>query len=67
MNETFSGLLLVIIGLLVFIGAVLNWSIVNRPWKLINRLFGDTISRAIYAAVGVVLVILGSMRLIGMH
>ena len=57
------GAVLIVIGLLAVIGAALNWGIVSHFGKLFNRLLGDTAARAIYAAVGVVLIILGAMRL----
>ena len=49
------------------LGAALNWSIVTRSGKLFNRVFGDTIARVIYFAVGVLLFIKGIEMLIGAH
>ena len=57
------GFVLIFVGLLAVLGAVLNWRIVSHSGKLFNRLLGDTAARAIYAAVGVVLIVLGTMRL----
>ena len=57
------GFVLIFVGLLAVLGAALNWRIVSHSGKLFNRLLGDTAARAIYAAVGVVLIVLGSMRL----
>ena len=63
MSSVTPGIVLIVIGLVAILGAALNWRIVNRPGKLFNRLLGDTAARAIYAAVGVVLIVLGAMRL----
>ena len=63
MSSVTLGIVLIVIGLVAILGAALNWRIVNRPGKLFNRLLGDTAARAIYAAVGVVLIVLGAMRL----
>ena len=57
------GIVLLVIGLLAVIGAALNWRIVSHSGKLFNRILGNTAARAIYAAVGVVLILLGAMRL----
>jgi len=57
------GFVLIFVGLLAVLGAALNWRIVSHSGKLFNRLLGDTAARAIYAAVGVVLIVLGTMRL----
>jgi len=65
MSGETSGIVLIVIGLLAILGAALNWRIVNNPGKLFNRLLGDTAARGIYAAVGVVLIVLGAMRLGG--
>ena len=59
MNDTQVGLVMIAIGILAILGAALNWRIVSHSGKLLNRIFGDTIARAVYAAVGLVLVALG--------
>jgi len=56
------GSVMIAIGILAVIGAALNWRIVSHSGKLLNRIFGDKIARAVYAAVGLVLVILGAGR-----
>jgi len=56
------GSVMIAIGILAVIGAALNWRIVSHSGKLLNRIFGDTIARAFYAAVGFVLIILGAGR-----
>jgi hypothetical protein len=47
------------------VGAALNWSIVSRPGKLLNRIFGDTVARVIYFGAGIFLFVVGIGRLIG--
>ena len=65
MNETVvPGLILVAIGVVTIIGATLDWRIVNRSGKLLNRIFGDMVARAIYGAVGTVLIVLRIGRLV---
>ena len=65
MNEIQVGLLMIAIGILVIIGAALNWRIVSHSGKLLNRILGDTIARAVYAAMGLLLVIMGAVRFVG--
>ena len=67
MDLTFPGLVVIASGALAMLGAALNWSIVTRSGKLFNRVFGDTIARVIYFAVGVLLFIKGIEMLIGAH
>jgi len=65
MNETVvPGLVLIAIGVLTIIGAALDWRIVSHSGKLLNRIFGDMIARAIYGAIGIVLIALGIGRLV---
>ncbi len=64
-NPTFVGFLFVSIGVVIMLGAALNWAIVNRPGKLLNRIFGDTIARVIYFVAGIFLFVAGVGRLIG--
>jgi len=64
MNDMLAGLIMIVIGVVAIIGAALNWRIVSHSGKLLNRIFGDSVARAIYAAVGFVFVILGAYRLI---
>jgi small neutral amino acid transporter SnatA (MarC family) len=65
MNATVTGSIMIAIGIVAIIGAALNWRIVSHSGKLLNRIFGDSIARAIYAAVGFVLVALGASRFAG--
>jgi len=62
-NNTLVGVVVIAIGVLAFVGAVLDWRIVNHSGKLLNRLLGDAIARAVYAAIGVALVAIGVGRL----
>jgi hypothetical protein len=64
-NPTITGLIFLGMGVLIMVGASLNWGIVSRPGKLLNRLFGDTVARVIYFGVGIFLFIVGIGRLIG--
>ncbi len=67
MNNTISGAVLILIGLLSILGAALNWAIIMRPGKLFNRLVGEKAARPIYVAIGLVLIVWGVGRLIGIH
>jgi hypothetical protein len=60
-----TGYLFVGIGILIMIGAALNWGIVSRPGKLLNRILGDTVARVIYFVAGIFLFVVGVGRLIG--
>jgi len=63
MSNTVTGFVMIAIGIVAIIGAVLNWRVVSYSGKLLNCLFGDSVARAVYEAVGLVLVALGVMRL----
>ena len=65
MSPTVSGYILSAIGVLAMLGAALNWRLVTRSGKLLNRLLGDTIARIIYFGVGVVLFVKGIELAIG--
>jgi di/tricarboxylate transporter len=65
MDATWTGLIFLAIGVLTMVGAALNWGIVTRPGKLLNRIFGDTVARIIYFVAGVFLFVVGIGRLIG--
>ncbi len=67
MSNIAAGVLLILVGLLSILGTALNWGIIMRPSKLLNRLLGEKAVRPIYVAIGVMLVILGIGRLIGVH
>ena len=64
-DPTFVGFLFVTIGAVIMLGAALNWGIVSRPGKLVNRIFGDSIARVIYFVAGIFLFVVGVGRLIG--
>jgi len=57
------GVFLIVIGVLAVIGAALNWRIVSHSGKLLNRLLGDQVARAVYSAIGVLLIVLGVMQI----
>ena len=65
MNVNWLGIFLILSGLLAMVGSALNWRIVTRSGKLINRLLGNGAARVIYFVVGVGLFILGIGQLIG--
>ena len=64
-NPAVIGLLFIAIGVLIMIGAALNWRIVSHSGKLLNRILGDTAARFVYFAVGIFLFVVGVGRLIG--
>lgn len=64
-NPTVIGFLFLAMGVVIMVGAALNWGIVSRPGKLFNRIFGDTVARIIYFVAGVFLFVVGIGRLIG--
>lgn len=67
MNNTVSGVVVILLGLLIMFGAALNWRMIRRPSRLFNRLAGEKIARPIYIAVGFVLMVLGIGRLVGIN
>jgi uncharacterized membrane protein YuzA (DUF378 family) len=67
MSENVTGVVLICSGLLAIIGSALDWRIVTHSGKLLNRLFGDMIARAIYASVGMGLIVFGVVRFLGAH
>jgi len=64
MREITPNIFLIIIGMLAVVGAALNWRIVSHSGKILNRLIGDLTARAIYAAIGVILIVLGAIQMI---
>ncbi len=52
-NPTVTGFIFVAIGALMMAGAALDWGIVSRPGKLLNRIFGDGVARIIYFVAGI--------------
>lgn len=65
MTATLTATIFVAMGVLIMLGAALNWGIVSRPGKLLNLLFGDTVARVIYFIAGIFLFVVGIGRLIG--
>jgi hypothetical protein len=64
-NQTVTALIFVAMGVLIMVGAALDWGIVSRPGKLLNRIFGDLVARIIYFISGIFLFAVGLERLIG--
>ena len=64
-DPTITGFIFIGIGILIMVGAALNWGIVSRPGKLLNRLLGETAARIIYFVAGIFLFVVGVGRLIG--
>ena len=64
-NPTITGLIFLAMGILIMIGAALDWGIVSRPGKLLNRIVGDTVARVIYFVAGIFLFAVGVGRLLG--
>ena len=64
-SPTVTGLIFLAIGIVIMVGAALNWAIVSRPGKLLNRVFGDSVARVIYFGAGIFLFFVGIGRLIG--
>ena len=65
MDTALTGWLFLAMGILIMVGAALNWGIVTRPGKLLNRVFGDTVARIFYFVTGIFLFFVGIGRLIG--
>lgn len=66
MSETTAGLIVSVIGVLVMVGAAMNWRVVTHSGKLFNMIFGDRIARTIYFLVGLFLFALGIGQILGM-
>lgn len=56
---------LIVVGALLMLGSALDWGIVTRSGKLLNRIFGDTVARVIYFVVGAVIFLIGVGQLAG--
>lgn len=65
MDPIVTGMALIAVGVLTMFGAALNWGIVSRPGKLLNRIFGDMVARIIYFVGGGVVFFAGIARLVG--
>ena len=65
MSNSASSYVMIAIGVVAILGAALNWRFVSHSGRILNRLLGDAITRAIYGAVGMMLIFLGGMRLVG--
>lgn len=67
MSDTTVGLIMSLIGVLVMVGATMNWRIVTHPGKLLNIIFGDRIARIIAFLVGLFIFSLGITEILGMN
>jgi hypothetical protein len=65
MSTTFTGLVLILCGVLAMLGSALNWRIVTHSGKLFNMLLGDRIARIVYFGVGVLVFMKGIELAIG--
>ena len=65
MDSIVTGIALIVVGVLIMFGAALNWGIVSRPGKLLNRILGDTVARLIYFLGGGVVFFAGIARMVG--
>lgn len=59
MNFGLESILAIALGLIIFLGAVLNWPFILRPERLVNRLMGPVLTRIVYIIVGMALMGLG--------
>lgn len=66
MDSSITGYLMILLGILVMLGAALNWRIVSRSGKLLNMLLGDNVARIVYFVVGIIFVLIGLNRLTGL-
>jgi uncharacterized membrane protein YuzA (DUF378 family) len=66
MNSTITGFALIAVGALTMIGAALNWGIVSRRGKLLNRLLGDSAARVVYFVGGIFVFLMGIGKVVGM-
>lgn len=67
MSATTAGLIVSVIGVLVMVGAALNWRVVTHPGKLLNMIFGDRIARIIAFLVGLYIFVLGIGQILGLN
>ncbi len=65
MNFSIESILAVALGLIILLGAILNWQFILRPERLVNRLMGPILTRIIYIIVGIVLMGLGVGLMLG--
>ena len=66
MNSTVTGYLMVALGILVMLGAAMNWRIITRSGKMLNMLLGDKIARVVYFLLGIFFLLLGINQLTGL-
>ena len=59
MQQNTAGLIVILAGVITFLGAILNWGIVTSQNKLLPRLLGPSLTRPVMGAVGLGLIGLG--------
>lgn len=67
MSDTTVGLIMAVIGVLIMVGAALNWRVVTHPGKLLNMIFGDKIARIIAFLVGLYIFVLSISEILGLN
>lgn len=65
MDQTGSALIVIGLGILIFVGALLNWRILMNPGKLIPRLFGPTGAKIFLFIIGLALIVFGVSLMLG--
>ena len=65
MDQTGSALIVMGLGILILVGAILNWRIVMSPGKLIPRLLGPTGARIFLFIIGFALIGFGVSLMLG--
>ena len=65
MNFSIETILAIVLGLVVLLGAILNWQFILRPDRLVNRLMGPVVTRIVTSIVGLILLGLGIGLMLG--
>jgi len=65
MNFSIEAILAIVLGLVVLLGAILNWQFILRPDRLLNRLMGPVVTRIVTFIVGLILLGLGIGLMLG--
>jgi len=67
MSPVMAGFILIVAGILVMLGSAMDWRIITRPGKLINRILGDAAARVIYFGIGIFAFVKGIELAIDVH
>jgi threonine/homoserine/homoserine lactone efflux protein len=65
MNFSIEAILAVVLGLVILLGAILNWQFILRPDRLVNRLMGPVVTRIVVFIIGLILLGLGIGLILG--